>query len=83
MSHAKPLNGKRVLLVEDHLHLRIAIDNILRYAGADVTTVTNGTKAFQLIQDAVQKTGSTFYDLILMDSEINRIFLTTFLDQIW
>lgn len=79
---AKPLNGKSVLSVEDQIPLRNAIDHILRCAGADVTTVGNGTQAFRLVQDAMSKTGSISFDLILTDSEMNLIFLTTFLDQI-
>ena len=75
-SNDNRLNGKKVLLVEDHAALRMLAVGILRKLGANVDTCENGQEAFdhicKLLSDQ-KKEGDSIslpYDYVFMDCEV-------------
>lgn len=50
---ATRLDGVRVLLVEDQIQLRTVLTKVLRRAGAEVVTASNGEEAIRLAQDSL------------------------------
>lgn len=59
----KPLQGIRLLLVEDYLDNQLLISRGLKYLGAIVDVADNG-------QEAVDKASQQDYDSILMDIQM-------------
>ncbi|MCB9855366.1 MAG: response regulator [Phycisphaerales bacterium] len=64
----QPLDGLRVLLVDDGLDNRRLLSHLLRKAGASVDTAENGREAVDLATTAVNSL--TAYDIILMDMQM-------------
>lgn len=56
-----PLGGKRLLVVEDNLSMRILLEQMLQQLGCLVETVDSGEMAMRRLKDAVH------FDVILLD----------------
>jgi PAS domain S-box-containing protein len=64
----RPLDGRRVLLVEDGIDNRRLIEHLLRKAGAEVTTAEHGKAALALIPERLTAGGADEpFDVILTD----------------
>ncbi|MGE0590253.1 MAG: response regulator [Cyclobacteriaceae bacterium] len=61
--YEKSLSGKRILLVEDNELNRLVVTNLLGHYNVNTVEATNG-------QEALEKVGSEFFDLILMDLQM-------------
>jgi DNA-binding response OmpR family regulator len=57
---SKPLEGKRILLVDDDQDIRTAMDNTLSRMGAEITKATDGNQA-------VEQAAEVDPDLIVLD----------------
>ncbi|MDR2705584.1 MAG: response regulator [Planctomycetaceae bacterium] len=64
--HSRPLNGLRILVVNESVANQVFIATILIEAGATTESVNNGMKAIERVQAEQQR--GRFFDLILMDS---------------
>lgn len=64
------LDGFRLLLVDDADDNRVLLKNILERAGARVKTAKNGQKCIELLEADCDGTGTSTFDVILMDIEM-------------
>jgi len=64
-----PLFGARILLVEDNLVNQLVAAELLKVLGMDVTVVSDGTEALDVVRDG--KAGQ--FDVVLMDLHMPRM----------
>ena len=73
----KPLEGMRVLLVEDTVVLQTIQKKMLTNLGAVVEIAADGSRAVAMFTNALENasSGASEYDVIFMDCQVSLIFV--------
>ena len=64
----RPLEGLRILIIDDNVANRIFIETILNDAGAQTEITDNGQKAIEILLE--ERHAGRFFDLIVMDAHL-------------